>query len=177
MKSPLWLSRIRHGFILQGTDNNRLYSGNHVTIISKISPHTGDWRARLEKMKSFSSHSKSCLLNPQNLKIPYVIIYLCYILFSHSSMPRNPQRDQKPPNTTEGSCRATCFASARDLHPCLKKQGLSIGTTQWVPNPSVLLTPVGGLVERHPQLQLSLAAAARSTPAWRTHLGSRLSRL
>lgn len=99
MKSPLWLSRITHGFILQGTDNNRLYSGNHVTIISKISPRTADWWAGLEKRKYFSSHSRSYLLNPYPFDVSRVIIYLYYILFSHSSKPCNTHRDQKPQNT------------------------------------------------------------------------------
>lgn len=171
MKSPLWLSRIRHGFILQGTDNNRLYSGNHVTIISKISPHTGDWWAALEKLKFFFSHSKSCLLNPYHLRLSHVIIYLCYILFSHGSTPHNTQRDQTPPQyrvkvILERSALQMPGASAdvwkSRIYPSVPHTGYQINRC---------CSPTGGLVEKPTQVQLSLAAAARSTPARRTPRG------
>lgn len=175
MKSPPWLSRISHGFILQGTDNNRLYSGNHVTIISKISPRTGDCWAGLEKLKFFSFHSKSCLLNPYPFDVPHVIIYLYYILFSHSSTPRNTHRDQKPQNTMWRQFW-------RDLQmPGVCTDVWSSRVCQWYcmvgTKSNGCCSHTGGVVERDTNKFLPLAVVSRSTPVWRIQLGWRLSRL
>lgn len=170
MKSPLWLPRIRHGFILRGMDNNRLYSGNHVTIISKISPHTGDWWAGLQKMCFFPPTP-----NPASPTTPPRYLLHHYLFVSHFSLAQfHASQYPKRPKAPKCHVKAVVEPSALQLPgtctdvwksrvcPSVPPRGYQINQC---------CSHRGGFVESHPLLQPSLAADAMSAPAWRIHPG------
>ena len=162
MKSPLWLSRIRRGFILQGTDNNRLYSGNHVTIISKISLHTGDRLAGLEKISFLTPTPNPASLTHTTLT-SLLSSFICVTCRSHT-VPRLPK--PKEIESPESCAKAVVERSAWQCQasaPVSDKAGFAHGCHAAGTQSHRCGSHTGALAGRHTQLQLPLAA--RSTPA------------